>query len=395
MKLIPLVAIATLSATTVNAENFEPAPYEVTDGFAIIPQLEASVRYDDNIYNDEFDTTSSSIYLLKPSFKFGTDDGINQYGGLYELTSATYSNGSDDNYLDHRLALLAHTEYSAKHRTDFKLGFSNLHEDRGSGLTETDSTIIDEPLKYNELTARGYYQFGGLTSIMRIGGGIAYANKTYKNFTDESKYSDVNGLRFFADADYQFGSVTFLTFDLSTTDKQYDHLRTGADSRDNQDTIALVGMKWEGLGKTTGTMKVGAQYKTFDSSNRESFTGVNADLGITWEPVQYSSFTVHVRRNAEDTDTVGDYIETLGSSIEWKHEWTDRFYSTAQYIYSNEDYIGADREDNTNNAALYLNYDFTRWMKVTAGYELTNKDSNADDISYDKNAVTLDVVVSL
>ncbi|WP_157822463.1 outer membrane beta-barrel protein [Psychromonas sp. Urea-02u-13] len=395
MKFLPAVSIIAMSVSSAFAQNFEPAPYELTDGFSIIPQVTAGVRYDDNIYNDEFNSTSSSIYILKPSIKFGTDDGINRYGGLYELTSATYSKGSEDNFLDHNIALLAHTEFSAKHRTDFKFGFANLHEDRGDGLTETNPNFFAEPLKYNALTARGYYQYGGLTSLMRIGGGVAYGNKTYQNFVEQTKYSDSNGLRFFADADYQVGDVTFLTFDLFSTDIQYDHLRVNSDSRDNVDSRALIGLKWKGLGKTTGTMKAGYQYKTFDNDNRESFSGNTANIGLAWKPVEYSTFNIHLNRDAEDSDTVGDYIEVLGASIGWDHNWTEKLNSSVQFIYSNEDYIGASRSDDTSNALFYVDYSFTRWLKVTAGYEFTTKDSTAANISYDKNAANIGVVVAL
>lgn len=395
MKLLPVVSIVAMSVSSVFAQNFEPAPYELTDGFAIIPQVTGTVRYDDNIYNDEFNSTSSGIYILKPSIKFGTDDGINRYGGLYELTSATYSNGSEDDFLDHNFALLAHTEFSEKHRTDFKLGFANLHEDRGSSLTEGDALIFDEPLKYNELTARGYYQYGGLTSLMRVGGGVAYGNKTYQNFVERTKYSDSNGLRFFTDADYQIGDVTFLTFDLYSTDIQYDHLSSTANSRDNVDTRALAGLKWEGLGKTTGLLKVGYQDKTFESKNRDDFSGYNVDLGLAWKPVEYSTFSFHVNRAAEDPETVGDYIKVLGASAGWAHNWSEKFDSNLQFIYINEDYIGVTRTDDTTNASINLNYSFTRWLKVTAGYEFTTKDSNASNISYDKNTANIGIVVAL
>tara|TARA_R110001583_G_scaffold83923_1_gene221204 strand:+ start:21588 stop:22763 length:1176 start_codon:yes stop_codon:yes gene_type:complete len=391
MKLLPVLSLTALAVSQVHAVDFEPAPYRLTEGFAIIPQVETTFRYDDNIYNDESDKTSSNILLLIPSFKFGTDDGINQYGGAYELTSGTYSHGSADNFVDHSLTLLAHSEYTSKHRTDFNLGFANTHEDRGSDFSETDSSTFPEPLKYNELTTRGYYQFGGLNSIMRIGGGISYEDKTYQNFTDLSKFGDTTKLTFFADADYQFGSVTYLTFDLSTADKKYDYFS----SKNNQDTVALVGVRWEGLAKTTGTMKVGYQHKTYDDSAKDNFSGVYVDLGLMWEPVQYSTITARVIRDAADSDTVGDYIETLTSSLSWDHHWTESFYSEAQYIYINEDYVGASRQDDTNNAAFYLNYDVLRWLKVKAGYEFTDKSSNADNISYDKNAVSLGVVVSL
>ncbi|MCP5078498.1 MAG: outer membrane beta-barrel protein, partial [Psychromonas sp.] len=247
MKFLPVVSLVALSVSNVCAQNFDPAPFELTDGFSIIPQIAASVRTDDNIYNNESNTTSSSIFILQPSITFGTDDGINRYGGAYELTSATYSNGSDDNFLDHDISLFAHTEFSAKHRTDFALGFANVHEDRGSGLSESDAGAIDEPIKYNEFTSRGYYQFGGLTSTMRIGGGLEYASKAYQNFASQTKYGDLTELKLLADAEYQVGDVTYLTLDINSTDIEYDHLETGTDSRDSVDSRVLLGLKWEGL----------------------------------------------------------------------------------------------------------------------------------------------------
>jgi len=395
MRLLPVVSIATLSISSASAENFEPAPYNLSDGFSIVPQVTSTVRYDDNIYKDEDNETSSSIFIITPSFSFGTDDGINQYGGTYQLTSAAYANSSKDNFIDQELSLLAHTEYSAKHRTDFAFGIANLHEDRGSGITEGSANTYDEPLKYNEYTARGYYQFGGLNSIMRIGGGAQYANKTYKNFTDDTQFNDVNGLKFFTDADYQISDITFLTLDLYTTDIQYDHLEAGTESSDNRDTRSYLGFKWEGLSKTTGTMKAGYQYKSFESDERETFSGYTVDLGITWQPVEHSSFTAHINRSAEDSDTIGDYIEELGASIVWEHEWNEQLSTDVEYLFNNDDYVGAIRNDDIHSALFYLNYDFTRWLRITAGYEFTSKDSNTANISYDKNAVNLGVVVSL
>lgn len=395
MKLLPAVSIVALSMSSASAQYFEPAAYHVTDGFSIMPQVSASLRYDDNIYNDEDDGESSAIFIINPSINFGTDDGINQYGGFYGLTAAFYDYSSDDNFLDHELQLFAHTEYSAKHRTDFNFDFSNIHEDRGSGLTESSSTSYDEPLKYNELFAQAYYQHGGVSSIMRVGAGISYADKSYQNFSDSTQYSDFDSVKFFADADYQVGSVTFLTFDLYSIDVSYAETAIGSVSKDNNDISALLGLKWEGLGKTTGTMKAGFQSKDFDASAREDFTGATIDFGLIWQPLTYSSFTAHVNRAAKDSSTVGDYIETLGGSLVWQHDWSTKISTTAQYFYTNEDYVGAERTDDTSNLVLNVTFDVTRWMQLSAGYEFTTKDSDADSISYDKNAVIFSVVGSL
>lgn len=395
MKLASAISLAVLGMSTASAEYYEPAAFSVTDGFVVTPQVAATFRYDDNIFNVEQNALGSSIQIVKPSLAFGSDDGINQYGGRYELTAANYASSSDDNYIDHDLDLYAHTEFSAKQRTDFKLSVSNVHEDRGSGLTETGTSNYNEPLKYNEYVAGGYYQYGGMSAIMRLGGGANYKVLEYQNFTDNTKFSDYDSLKLFMDADYQVGSVTYLTLDIHTTDVGYDHVATGAASRDNRDNRALLGVKWEGLGKTTGTLKAGFQDKDFDSTARDDFSGATADIGVIWAPLQHSSLTAHINYAAEDSDTVGDYIETLGGSLVWGHDWTDKLYSSVLYMYTNEDYAGASREDDTDNVAVNVHFDVSRWLTISAGYEFTDKSSNADDISYDKNAVNCTVMVAL
>jgi len=395
MKLLPVLSIALLYSADISAQQFDPAPYGLTDRISVIPLVSANLRYDDNIYDSEFDTTSSAIFLITPSVEFVTDDGINRYAGSYNLTSGIYDHDDNDNFVDHILALSAHTEFNAKQRMDLDFSFNNLHEARGTGLTESNATVFDEVLKYNEYNLRGYYQFGGLTSMMRVGGGSEYLYKSYQNFTEYTKFNNLNELTFFVDADYQLGSVTFLTLDLSHTNIRYAHLAQGDISSDNHDSRLLFGMKWEGLGKTTGTMKVGYQYKNFDSGEREDGATNMIDFGVTWKPVEYSSFTAHLKRTAEETDTVGDYIETLGGSMGWHHNWREGINSEVQYLYSNENYIGADREDDSNGLFISLSYDVRRWVSISVGYEFTKKDSNVSNISYDKNIFNLGITGAL
>jgi len=395
LKIFATLSIAILGSASVSAQRFDPAPVKLTDGFSMVPQINTIYRYEDNIYNSGTNPISSSIYLLKPTIKFGSDDGLNQYGGLYSLTSANYSNNSDDNFLDQRFALLAHTEYTSRQRTDFKVSIENTHENRGTGLTEGNALTFDEPLKYNQINGNGYYQFGALSAMARLGAGINFADKKYQNFTEQTKYRDATSLRLFTDLEYELGQVTALTFDISSTDLSYKYTDPGDASRDNQDSQAMIGLKWVGLAKTTGKAKVGYQHKSFDDASRESFNGSTVELGVAWEPLLYSEFSARVNRLAKESDTVGDYIETYGGSLAWAHHWSEQLTSGLQFLYSNEDYIGADRQDETSTAMLDLSYDITRWLKLTAGYAYSDKDSDAIGISYDKNAVNLGVSVSL
>ena len=393
MKLLSITAIAVAATASAQAAIFEPAAVKVTNGFTIEPQLESSVSYDDNIYTDNTDEVSSAITLVKPLVVFGTDDGVNQYGGEYELVAGFYSEDSDNNYVDHNLTLTAHTEFTDKHRTDFTAGFSNLHENWGSNITETDSTAEDEPYKYNTYLGDAYYQYGAESALLNIGVGIQYEMKDYQNFssvTDEFDYSTWTGM---LDSDYQVGDITSLTIDLSVANTVY----PDNENKDNTDSNMLIGLSWEGAGNMIGEVKLGYQHKDFDLNTYEDFNGASADVGIEWKPVQRSDFEWHVIREAEDSYDVGDYVLVLATSLEWTHDWTNKFSSYLSYTYNNEEYVGstADREDDIVSASLNLTYEFTRWVKMTAGYEYTENDSTSESASYDQSVVNLGVTVAL
>lgn len=398
MKHLPALSIIALSISSAHAQYFEPAPFYLTDGFSIIPQVSGVWLYDDNIFNDEANGLGSSVQIITPHITFGSDDGINQYGGEYELRAANYTKSSDDNYIDHVLMLQAHHEFTMRHRTDINVGFSNIHEDRGTELTEADPDFYNEPLKYNEYLGQAYYQYGAMTSSMRIGVGIAYADKRYTNFKSSVKYSDLAGLKFYSDLEYQLGSVTFATLDLYVTDFSYRHLDPTSASRDNVDTNLLVGLKWEGLAKTTGVLKAGYQDKNFSVASRDDTSDLKLDLEVTWNPLEYSTFITDISYGVDDSTTIGDYDQYYGITLDWEHYWTERLNTTAGFLYRNDEFNNSatdNRKDDTYYYTLGVNYEFARWLKVAVGYEFTDKQSNANQISYDKGVTYFTVVASL
>lgn len=400
MKPLYLLALGSVAFSNAYANSYEPAPVKLTDGFSMTPQLKTELYYNDNIYTNEFNPTSSAILVVTPSIKFGIDDGVNKLGGSYELVSGSYEVNSDDDYLDHKFGLFAHSELTDRHRIKLDLDYAHLHEDRGSGLNEDGSFNLAVPIIYDEFDSNLYYQHGASSALINVGAGAKYYFKEYKNYTEGAngtRFDNYDKATFFADADYQVGAVTYLTLDGSYADVAYEYLKSGEASKDNTDSNILLGLRWEGLGKTTGKAKLGYQYKTFEDDTREDFNGTTVDLGVVWEPINYSSFEWHLSRKAKDSDTVGDYILEASTSLSWDHDWAERFSSHLKLRYSNEDYVASsdDREDKTANASLSFAYIFTRWAKLNLGYQFTNKDSNSNNISYDQNAVNLGVSLSL
>ena len=399
MKFIIALGLSLFSISSALAERFEPATV-----FNIFkPQLTTIAQYDDNIYTDESETVSSFIYYLKPSVAFLIEDGINRYGGEYILTSSLYSDNQEandnDDMTDHEFSLFAYNEFTSKHRTDLYLGYDNLHERRGSGLTDGDPFRFSTPIDYDQRVARFHYQFGGRYAKMRLGTGVLYYDKEYNSYTGLTQYSDFDRVTFSVDADYQVGDVTFLTVDISTADISYSHHRDNESIKDNRDNRVLVGLTWRGTDIINGRARFGYQYKIFEEAELDDFHGNTVDLRVNWIPKQRSIYSITLSRAAEDYNTVGgdagDYINNFTGSVGWQYQWTSKFDSNIQFAYSNEDYIGSDREDKTTNINAELIYGFSRWLNLSAGWEHLVSSSNTDNYDYDQNIFTLSLKASL
>ncbi|MDX1701187.1 MAG: outer membrane beta-barrel protein [Melioribacteraceae bacterium] len=373
------------------ADPFQPA--KVFNIFE--PQFTTIVQYDDNIYTAESESqiTSSFIYYFKPSIAFTVEDGANRYGGEYMLTSSFYSDnqgGNDnDDMTDHEFSLFTYNEFTAKHRTNLYLGYDKLHEKRGSGFTDGQPFRFSTPIEYDQKIAHFHYQFGGRNAKMRIGTGVSYYDKEYGSYTPFTRNNDFDKVTFSADSDYQIGDVTFLTLDISSAEVSYKNIS----SKDNRDKQVLVGLTWRGSSIINGRARIGYQYKTFADDNRDDFHGNTVDLRINWLPRQRDTYSITLRRAAEDYGSIGeqtvDYINNFTGSLAWQHQWTSKFDSNIQIAYTNEDYIGVDREDKTASANAELIYGFSRWLNLAAGWEYLVSSSNQDTYDYDQNILTL------
>lgn len=406
MKLIAIISITTIisSIPRVFADNFEPAAF--SNYFT--PTIETIVEYDDNIYTTEDQKISSYKFHLIPSIKFNFEDGINRYGAEYTLTSISYSDGglyyqndadSDDDDIDHNFSLYADNEFTSKHRTSINLSYDKLHEERGSGLTESNPFEFPEPITYDLFKSRLYYQFGGRRAKMRLGGGFAYRDKEFTKYETSTKYSSYDGQKFFFDVDYQLGEITYLTFDISTEDISFKALQSGDVSSDNTDTRALLGVSWRGVGKLKGNAKIGYQSKTYDvdASNRDDFGGGNLDIGLQWSSLQRSIFSFDINSAAEDTNNPrdGNYIIKIAGKVGWFHRWTSKIDSNIRLGYENDEYFGSDREDKISNIGFDISYGFTRWLNMSAGYDYASTDSDAPNISNDQSILFVSLIVGL
>ena len=388
---ILLSAILIAISSTAAAES--PDSYMTDSGITITPTLNTGFKYDDNIFNQTNDTTGSSIFTIAPAVTFLLDDGINNYQLDFGVESGSYLDSHDDNYLTGNLDFKSHLEASSRSRFDIALELGQDVEARGTGITEGQGDVFDQPIQFNDQLAKLTYEFGDLSSNGRIALTGKYYNKKYTNFTDATQFRSFDqptlGTTFF----YTTNANTEAFIEINGSSIGYDSSESV--SRDSDIYNALIGLKWEATALTSGSFKIGQEQKKFADSGRKDFKGVSWEGQVDWKPLTYTTLTLETSRSAKDPDVQGDYISESMYGASWNHEWSEFFTSNLNLSYTHEDYSGFERVDKTNDLYADVVYKFTRWSDVSFFVELTDKDSTNENVIYDKNIIGFDFTLSL
>ncbi|GGI98721.1 hypothetical protein GCM10007978_40660 [Shewanella hanedai] len=374
----------------------EPAGHTTESGVVITPLLDTGLKYDDNIFSQSNNETSSSIYTLAPSVNFLLDDGVNQYQLDAAFESGTYLDSSDDNYLTGNLAASTHLEASSSSRFDVSLMANWDSEERGTGLSEGTGDSITEPLTFVEQTVAATYEYGAMSSSARVAFDAKYYNKDYTNYAEITEFNNYDSLYLGSTFFYTTNASTDAFIELSRDAIRYDKLKTNTVSRDSDDYFALAGVTWEATALTSGSVKLGYQHKAFTSSGREDFSGLSWNAEVTWQPLTYSSFMLTTSRMARDPNTEGDYIDATLYGVNWTHDWSEMVSTNLGANYTQEDYKGnTNRQDETFSLNASVDVELRRWLGVSLYVSMTDKDSNRDNIAYDKSIIGVNFTASL
>lgn len=388
-----LMSQATMAAVS-------PVPYVTGSGIEVTPFIAVSLQHNDNVTfeNDSRNKISSMLLELEPSIMAKAEHGKTTHSAIYTLSSGSYFDSSEDNYLDHRFDIASIWNINIRNRLDLGYELNLSHEARGSGISEGISSTtegFDEPIEFVTNDVNATYIYGADGAKGRLEGSVGYFDKSYKNFRNTTQFNDYYENLYDAVFYYQVTTATDLLFNVRKEDRRYDKNTPGQTTADSDVMYYYIGAEWDITGKTTGTIKLGMQDKNFKSASREDFDGTSWDIGITWSPKSYSTFSLNTSQSAEDPDQAGDYIEETIYSIDWQHYWRDNFSTRVAFANADEDYTGVSRKDDTDYYGISASYDIRRWISLTAGWDYKDKTSSQTNIGYDQQIWYLTAIFTL
>jgi hypothetical protein len=381
----PTLTLALLAGTlSAHALAVEPRSMDIA-GFDFTPTLLLGERYDDNLRGDNENELSSWVTTIEPSFQLTAEGRKSGHQLEYRMMSDIYHAESDATHTDHFLTLRSVLEFTSRHRLRAGLGHRRIEE-------TTDTTLEGVNDKYTLTDAELGYTFGAVTASNQIDllsryEQLRFQNSGGINVDQERDSTGLTGTWY-----HRLSPRTRALAELRYTDHEY---TTDLFNRSSTDTAALVGGTWDATARTTGTLRVGAQQKDFDDSDRTDFTSPMWDIGLTWSPRTYSTFGVNARRAFDEGDDGASTVQDINTLFSWDHTWSPWITTELEYQILDREYEATLREDDRTAFGASVVYSYDRWVDFTLGYRRTNNDSTVSENDYKRNVYLLIVELSL
>ncbi len=392
-------------STAFSAFSQDSLGYFTNSGIKIVPLFKTNFEHVDNIgrFSDAENPESSTVMIIEPGVVLSSDRNGNQYQIAYQLSSGTYFDSSEDNFIDHRFTTNNFIQVNRRNGMGLNYSYLALHEERGTGILAGDdiSILADGPAKYGLHNINATYVYGAEGSKGRIESNIRYENKKYKNYRNVTVDGFGSISTKYKDYDEVGGGVTFyfqalphtqllIEYDVARRDFELNDPITG-ESQDNINSYYYLGAKWDVTGKTDGKLRVGLQDKSYEDTNKPDFDGFSWNVEVNWKPLNYSTFTLSASQDAIEPSQGSNYIDQTSFDGSWKHFWLTNLYSYLSLTVSQDDYSESERDDDLVKSAFALGYELRDLADISAGWRNENNDSSIKTNTYDQNVWYLSV----
>lgn len=387
-----LIAAAVAATLSPAAWALDPAPLWQADGVAFTPTLKLGLSHDDNFRAVENNEQSSAITNIAPTLALGTDTGKTRLDLRYTANHEIFHSSRKDDNTDHLLGANAEFKFDVRNRLRFDANYRKIEE-----TASADQKVEND--KYNSTTLAAGYTYGADSATGQIRLGLSHDRLRYDNTTvsddgkvlNADKERDSTGLT--GAFLYRVAPKTKALVEARVTQHEY----VSKTELDSNNTALLVGAEWDATAFTTGSAKIGRERKDFDDASKDDASTGMWEVGITWAPLTYSSFSLNTRRGFDEGSDDADAIETQSWTLGWDHSWNDRLSSKLSYTRSDQDYDrpAKPRDDTLDSIGFGLTYKMRRWLDVGVGYKYSKNDSTQDGKSYKRNVLGLTLNASL
>ncbi|MEH6587325.1 MAG: outer membrane beta-barrel protein [Halioglobus sp.] len=389
--LVLAIALVCVKTWAVEPANLVWGPLYVT------PTVDTRLEYVDNLFRTPDDEKETGLSIIKPRVQAWLENGPSTYSFAYTLEDFRYFDSADDDFTDHQFNIDIYQEFNAKNAWNVYGEFLDGHEERGTGLSEGVADNIDEPVEFERTTAGTDYTIGNQSSKGRVQLSAKYRDTEYQNFREDTQFRDYDQYGVEGTFYWKVASKTDILAEIRYQEISYDLVdpfRRGG-SFDSDEYNYFLGISWEPTAKTSGSVKLGSFDRTYESARREDDDGFSWEVDAYYKPRTYSVFHLESRRFSQETNGIGDSVNTQATRLDWDHNWNDRSSTRLSALFGNEDYSGSDRQDDVYSVEAAYNYAMRRWLDLGVGYRYEDRNSDIDFYDFDRNKIFVEAKFSL
>jgi len=373
--------------------------------FLIYPRIEAASIYDDNVFAEEDNTESDVLFQVRPDVTVQSDFNNHLLRFRTGADIGRYVDNSSENYTDYfvsadgRLDILRDTNVTlqARHRKD--------HEGSGDpdapGESDPDAPDEDDLNVLGRAEPVEYTQSGALAAFNqrfnRVSTQVAFG-ADYYNYQDVALRDGTT-----ADQDgrdrWEYDTMLRLGYDIrpgyqafirgTYTVVEYER---GTAKRDSDGYEIVGGARLDLTNLITGEVFAGYVQRDYDLQQFSDFSGIAYGLDLSWSVTQLTTVRGLVSRSVQETtySTASSRDRTL-YSLGVDHELLRSVILSGRAQYRQDDFQGANRNDDYYTASVGATYALNRNLYLEGSYTYETRESNLVGADYDSNLVLLRV----
>lgn len=361
--------------------------------FSIKPELLVEQIYDDNLILSESNPISSWGLSVSPSLKLKLQKEINSVSIFYQAQKGNYFESRKDDFLDHKVQ--GDLKLQTSRRSDIRLfaTYQRKHENRGTGYSQGIGETLLKVDKIREYHSGAIINYGSQDSTGRIEFKINAIAMRLDDRPEAGIFANHNSYNGSFTFYYQLKSNTSMLLEAYRAKHVYKSL-SNENTLDNLENRFYLGTNWNATALTRGTLKLGLLQKEFTNKGKETSSGLTWDIGIKWNPLQYTQLDLSTQSQTEESSGTGDFVETISVSSELTHQWTHLLLTSLNAGAIKDSYQPTNQKQGTWHISVRVNYHLRRWLQLGASVTHQERLSTKSGQDFQRNIYKLSLLLN-
>jgi hypothetical protein len=382
---LPSPALEPVDSDAVRRRRLEEAdPYEPlgvrAGAFLLRPTMEVDLGYDDNPGRQPGKVKGAAFTTVAPALDFTSDWTRHELRGSIRGEFTRYFDAEDPNRPKLDALLSSRVDASRDRAIETELRLSLDTERIGDdGVPET---ATERPLTTSYGTTLGLVQRFGRASV------------SVRGSVDRDAYEEVEGT---VDRNYQtYGVAVRGSYEVSPAVQPYIQLGTdwrryeadAEEDRNSQGASVTAGAVLDLTGALKGEASIGYGGRRYQGQDPADISGVLANASLVWTPTPLTTVMLTAGTSFDETTepgASGTITRTAGIAV--AHALRRNLVATGSVSYEMQTYDGIEREEDTVDAGLGIEYRLSRTTAVRGRYAFEKLASTIPGEDYTANSV--------